>query len=132
MALDRIRNWHSKTNRPQPSDHIVKAQTFRVLHWWMAVVAAIWLATTVTVIAVQATAPQPFDQSPLATPVQRRSQQIVPSPAPRVTIEPYQVSPLRIDNAERPLLGDASALWIGAAGLLLLSGSAVLVLTRRR
>ncbi len=49
-----------------------------------------------------------------------------------MTIEPYQVSPLRIDNAERPVLGDTSALWIGAAGLLLLSGSAVLVLTRRR
>ncbi len=98
----------------------------------MVVVAAIWLATTVTVVAVQATAPRPVDQSPLPTPVLHRSQGIIPSPVPRVTIEPYQVSPLRIDNAGRPLLADASALWIGAAGLLLLSGSAVLVLTRRR
>jgi LPXTG-motif cell wall-anchored protein len=42
------------------------------------------------------------------------------------------VSPLRIDDAERPLLGDRAALWIGAAGLLLVGGSVVLVLTRRR
>ena len=98
----------------------------------MAAVAIFWLATAVPTNSVQATAPQPVSQSPLTTPVQRRSQQLVPSPTPSVTAEPYQVSPLRIDDAERPLLGNTSALWIGAAGLLLLGGSVVLVVARRR
>ena len=98
----------------------------------MAAIAVFWLATALSANLVQATAPQPFSQSPLTTPAQRRSQQLVPSPAPSVTVEPYQVSPLRIDDAERPLLGNTSALWIGAAGLLLLGGSVVLVVARRR
>ena len=99
----------------------------RVLRWFGVAGAGLWLATAVIYVA-SATAPQTLSQSTLATP-ERRSQAVVPSPTP---ITPYPVSPLRIDDAERPLLGDRAALWIGAAGLLLVGGSVLLVLTRRR
>jgi hypothetical protein len=110
----------------------VKQQLYRGLWLSVTVGAGLWLALAVAFSAAQAAAPAPFSQSPLATPIPRRIQQVVPAPLPSVTVEPYQVSPLRIDDVERPLLGDPSALWIGAAGLLLLGGSAVLVVTRRR
>ena len=132
MAPDHTQNRCSKTNSPRPNNRIVKAHTFHLLRWCVAAVAIFWLMTALSANPVQATAPQPFSQSPLTTPVQRRSQQLVPSPTPSVTAEPYQVSPLRIDDAERPLLGNAAALWIGAAGIMLLGGSIVLVLARRR
>lgn len=121
----------------------------------LAAMAILLLTTTLLVITAQAIAPPPVVQSPLATP-QPRIQPVVPllpssptpspSPtttatpapatapptAPGATVEPFQVSPLHIDAGERPLPGSAFALWLGAAGLLLVAGSAVLVVTRRR
>ena len=108
----------------------MKAKLHRGL--WRSVALGVGLALALTFSTAQSAAPAPITQSPLATPIPRRIQQVVPAPLPSVTVEPYQVSPLRIDDIERPLLGDPSALWIGAAGLLLLGGSVALVVTRRR
>ena len=110
----------------------MNSATRRAWQWGLIAAVALGLAVTLAAPPAHGGAAQPYSQSPLATPFQRRSQQVAPFPTPAITLTPYQVSPLRIDDAERPLFGDAAALWVGAAGLLLLGGSGVLVLTRRR
>lgn len=128
-----------------------------VLGRGLAAIAILLLTTAMLVITAQASAPPPLVQSPLATP-QPRIQPVVPllsssptpspSPSPPPTaaptpadaptaapgaaVVPFQVSPLHIDAGERALPGSSFALWLGAAGLLLVGGSVVLVITRRR
>ena len=93
-------------------------------------------------------APGPFDsQSPLepptlaVTPTATVTGTPTPSPTPTftpeptatatATVAPYQMSPLVAQNPGRSP-DDGSALWIGLAALLVLGGSAVLLLAERR
>ena len=92
------------------------------------------------------TTPNPFGPSPLepptlaATPTATVTATWTPSPTPTwtpeptatatTTIAPYQVSPLTAQGGGPP--EDATPLWIGAAALLVLGGSAVLLLAERR
>lgn len=92
--------------------------------------------------------PGVFDsQSPLepptlaATPTATVTETPTPSPTPTwtpeptatstPTVAPYQVSPLVAQTTGRPP-DDGSALWLGAAALIVLGGSAVLLLAERR
>jgi hypothetical protein len=55
----------------------------------------------------------------------------LPTETPTPTIAPLQVSPL-IAQDTTALPDDGALLWIGAAGLLMLAGSAVLLVAERR
>jgi hypothetical protein len=55
----------------------------------------------------------------------------VPTATPTATIAPLQVSPLVAQSGTR-LPDDGALLWIGAAALIILAGSAILLVAGRR
>lgn len=68
-----------------------------------------------------------FSPTPTETPVPTAT----PSATPTATIAPLQVSPL-VAQSGTGLPDDGALLWIGAAALVILAGSAVLVVAERR
>ena len=69
--------------------------------------------------------------SPTATPTPLPTATPEPTATPTPTVAPYQVSPL-VAQENGSLPDDGASLWIGGAALLVLAGSAVLVLAERR
>ena len=69
--------------------------------------------------------------SPTPTDTLEPTATATPSPTPTATIAPLQVSPL-IAQGDTRLPDDGALLWIGAAALVILAGSAVLVVAERR
>ena len=95
-------------------------------------------------LSAQQATPGPFDeQSPLEpptlavepTPTVEPTASPSPTPTPEptatATIAPYQVSPL-VAQETGGLPDDGSTLWVGAAALLVLGGSAVLAGAEKR
>ena len=72
-----------------------------------------------------------FSPTPTGTPEPSATPTETPSATPTATIAPLQVSPL-IAQGETRLPDDGALLWIGAAALVILAGSAVLVVAERR
>jgi hypothetical protein len=69
--------------------------------------------------------------TPTDTPVPTATATETPSATPSATVAPLQVSPL-VAQSETRLPDDRALLWIGAAALVILAGSAVLVVAERR
>jgi hypothetical protein len=73
--------------------------------------------------------------TPTASPTVTPTPLPTPTPEPTATatptLAPYQVSPL-VAQENGSLPDDGASLWIGGAALLVLAGSAVLVLAERR
>ncbi len=123
----------------------------RTIFTWLllGLVVCLW-APPVSLFA-QATpvpADTPIVQSPLATPIPPATPTITPSPTetptptptdtpeptatPTATVAPLQVSsPLVAQSGSGPP-DDTSQLWIGAAALIVLAGSAILLFAERR
>jgi len=72
-----------------------------------------------------------FSPTPTDTPEPTATPTETPSATPTATIAPLQVSPL-IAQGQTRLPDDGALLWIGAAALAILAGSAVLVVAERR
>jgi hypothetical protein len=65
------------------------------------------------------------------TPMPTATSAETPSATPTATVAPLQVSPL-VAQSETRLPDDGALLWVGAAALVILAGSAVLVVAERR
>jgi hypothetical protein len=85
-------------------------------------------AGTVTVTATPTLLPT---ETPTATPSATPTDTPVPTATPTATIAPLQVSPL-VAQSGTLLPDDGALLWIGAAALIILAGSAILLVAGRR